>query len=75
MQLACVVAAVSVAVRRQYEENPYPRLVSWHRKPAEPLDRVLRSILPQATMVYMLIAGGTVAVRAQSRSRARVSAT
>lgn len=31
----------------------------------------LRSILPQSTMVYLLIAGGTIAVRAMQRSRAR----
>ncbi|HEX6588166.1 MAG TPA: histidine kinase [Longimicrobiales bacterium] len=33
--------------------------------------RGLRSILPQTVMVYTLIAGGTVAVRAMRRSRAR----
>ena len=33
--------------------------------------RGLRSILPQSVMIYLLIAGGTVAVRALNRSRAR----
>lgn len=44
--LAMTTDAISVAVRNQYEENPYPRLVSFHRKPAEPLARVVRGLFP-----------------------------
>ncbi len=38
--------AVSAAVRRQYEENPYPRWRSITRRPARPLADVLKSLFP-----------------------------
>ena len=48
--LTAIEDATSQAVRRQYEENPYPR---WHRLPASlatpfPLRRALRDLLPHA---------------------------
>lgn len=44
--LALTSDAVSLAVREQYEANPYPRLVSLHRKPAEPLAFLLKGLFP-----------------------------
>ncbi len=39
---------VSAAVRRQYEENPYPRWRSITRRPARPLGEVVASLFPAA---------------------------
>lgn len=58
--------ATSIAVRAMYEENPYPRLVAMHRKLAEPLARVVRTLFPawrgpsppsDAGRVRILVAG------------------
>jgi tetratricopeptide (TPR) repeat protein/SAM-dependent methyltransferase len=55
--------AASRAVRSMYEENPYPRWVSIHRKPPEPLARILRAAFPHARVevpsgsVDILVAG------------------
>ncbi|MBN2801300.1 MAG: tetratricopeptide repeat protein [Deltaproteobacteria bacterium] len=37
---------VSAAVQAQYEEHPYPRLVSFHHKPPEPLHQLVRGLFP-----------------------------
>jgi len=47
--LALTEDGVSIAVREMYEESPYPRLVSLHRKPPAPLARVLGPLLPHVT--------------------------
>lgn len=44
--LTAVDDAVSAAVRRQYEENPYPRWRSITRRPARPLADVLTGLFP-----------------------------
>jgi tetratricopeptide (TPR) repeat protein len=44
--LAMTEDATSAAVRDQYEESPYPRLVGLHRKPPAPLHAVVRSLFP-----------------------------
>ncbi|MGQ0676176.1 MAG: methyltransferase domain-containing protein [Rhodospirillales bacterium] len=41
-----VADATSAAVRRQYEENPYPRWRSITRRPARPLAEVLTGLFP-----------------------------
>ncbi len=46
LSLGPIEDAVSMAVRTQYEENPYPRLVSVHRKLPEPFAKVVRSLFP-----------------------------
>lgn len=43
--------ATSHAVRAQYEQNPYPRLLSVHRKPPLPLPALIRAQLPHVTGV------------------------
>lgn len=47
-QLSPVVDPVSHAVRRQYEENPYPRWLHLHRPLPDTLDRRLRRLFPHA---------------------------
>ncbi|MFK7930142.1 MAG: tetratricopeptide repeat protein [Myxococcota bacterium] len=42
---------VSLRVRAQYEEHPYPRLLSVHRKPAIRLGPLLRGLFPHVTSV------------------------
>jgi len=74
--LALTQDGVSVAVREMYEESPYPRLVSLHRKPPAPLARVIGPLLPGVTglpdadPLQVLIAGcgtGQQAISAASR--------
>ena len=84
--LAMTTDSTSAAVRAMYEENPYPRLASQHRKPAEPFPQVIRSLFPHLTgplpggdgPFRVLIAGcgtGQQALAAATRySRAEVTA-
>lgn len=63
-ELARTSDAVSGAVRQMYEENPYPRLVSVHRRSPTPLGALLRAWLrrpdlevPAADPLQVLVAG------------------
>lgn len=81
--LAPIDEPTSTAVRAQYEENPYPRLLSVHRKTPLPLPKLVRTLLPHLVDVpdprplKVLIAGcgtGQQALGASRYAHAQITA-